>query len=1073
MLKCPKCGTENRQSARFCNDCGHMITDELKGNGTLGRGTLLNKYSIVNLLSSELGENLYIAEDRHDESLKFIKEIITVLPDQKLQARAIERFNREMQILSKISFPSLPVISDYFVERGHFYAGYYVVFNFVEGELLDSFLSSPYRELPQSFTVDLSCKICDVLEFFHNYNPPLFTYNLSPSNVIIKKNSNNILITDIPVSRPPQGRNILSLPQWVEFVSPERYEGKTGVAGDIYALGALMHYILTGTRSVPFVFKPLRSVKPDMSQELETVVSTSLRLKPDKRFPSAIAMKKELQNKGEKSDSSLYLDIEKQEVSHIKSYSKPEESFRRDISQSYVKPEESFRRDISQSYVKPGESFRRDISQIKSEESLRRDISQSYVKPGESFRREVSYVKPKEEPLPHSFKTPAKTSECELDKTLLNWYVQTEDKVSSSPIAVDDTVYVGSDDKNVYAISAGDGKVKWTFKTGSWVSTSPAFYNNKIYIGSRDGKIYALNIFNGKKEWEFRGEETVFFNPSVDPDKGVLLIGASLYERGHHHDEVIFGINAESGSKIWSYKIGASVFHAPFLSGGVAYVGTEGGTVISLDTETGKEIWKFETGGRIYASPVVSEDIIYIACEGLFNNGIIILLNAEDGRHIWTMEFEKPFRSSACVGEDIVYIGSLDKNLYAIDLAKRNILWKFETKGGIRCTPLLYQDILYTGSDDGCFYAVNAMTGEKIWHFATGGSLRSSPSLLEDSIYFGSRDGKIYSVKLVRSEGEKNSEPLKIENVTEKNSNFHDLLKKGNILAGESRFSEALPLFQDLLNMEPSNHSVLLATGDIYFALSEWKEAVSHYEKLLRSNLSDEAISRFGKALFYEKDYQRAIELFETIKEPDLSVITMLADSYRITGDIDKAIQNYEKATHIDSRSPGVYVSLGKMYSLKGDVDAAHLSYDMALDLDKEFVPAFLGNIQLLIIEKKYEDALQLITTCETLKVDHDNMENLQKRKGQIFLELGKEYLDKNEIATATGYLEKAEKLPLSAKQMDSLKKSKAQIFFKLGETYSDEKKLGDAIKFYKMCEEIYPDSEIARLARKRRELRE
>ena len=1047
MLKCPKCGTENRQSARFCNDCGHMITDELKGNGTLGRGTLLNKYSIVNLLSFELGESLYIAEDRHDESPKFIKEIITILPDQKLQARAIDRFNREMQILSKISFPSLPVISDYFVERGHFYTGYYIVFNFIEGELLDSFLSSPFRELPQSFAVDLSCKICDVLEFFHNYNPPLFTYNLSPSNVIIKKNSNNILITDIPVSRPPQGRNIISLPQWVEFVAPERYEGKIAVASDIYALGALMHYILTGTRSVPFVFKPLRSVKSDISQELETVVSTSLRLKPEKRFPSASAMKKELLNKGEKSDGTLYLDIEKQEVSHVKSYAKPEETFRKDFSQSYMKPEETFRKDFSQSYMKPEETFRKELYHVKAKA---------------------------EETLPLSVKSPVKSAESEFDRTLLNWYVQTEDKVSSSPIAVDDTVYVGSDDKNVYAISAWDGKIKWTFKTGSWVSTSPAFYNNKIYIGSRDGKIYSLNIFNGKKEWEFRGEETVFFNPSVDPHKGILLIGASLYERGHHHDEVIFGINSESGSKVWSYKIGSSVFHAPFLSGGVAYVGTEGGTVISLDTETGKEIWKFETGGRIYASPVVSEDIIYIACEGLFNNGIVILLNAEDGRHIWTMEFEKPFRSSACVGEDIVYIGSLDKNLYAIDLEKRNILWKFETKGGIRCTPVLYQDILYTGSDDGCFYAVNALTGEKIWHFDTGGSLRSSPSLLGDSIYFGSRDGKIYSLKLLRGEAE-TTEPVKKEtdNIMKEDKLFNDLLKKANVLAGENRFSEALPLFQDLLKMEPSNHSVLLSTGDMYFALSEWKEAISNYEKLLRSNMSDEALSRFGKALFYEKDYQRAIELFEDIKEPELSVITMLADSYRITGDIDKAIQNYEKATHIDSKSPGVYVNLGKMYSLKGDIDSAHLSYDMALDLDKEFVPAFLGNIQLLIIEKKYEDALQLINTCETLRVDNDNMENLQKRKGQIFLELGKEYMEKNEIATATGYLEKAEKLPLSPKQMDSLKKSKAHIFFKLGETYSDEKKLGESIKFYKMCEEIYPDSEIARLARKRRELRE
>ena len=72
------------------------------------------------------------------------------------------------------------------------------------------------------------------------------------------------------------------------------------------------------------------------------------------------------------------------------------------------------------------------------------------------------------------------------------WRFTTGDKVDSSPAVASGIVYVGSNDKNLYAIDAVTGKEKWRFATGDWVDSSPAVANGIVYIGSEDKNLYAV-----------------------------------------------------------------------------------------------------------------------------------------------------------------------------------------------------------------------------------------------------------------------------------------------------------------------------------------------------------------------------------------------------------------------------------------------------------------------------------------------------------------------------------------------------------------------------------------------------
>jgi len=77
------------------------------------------------------------------------------------------------------------------------------------------------------------------------------------------------------------------------------------------------------------------------------------------------------------------------------------------------------------------------------------------------------------------------------------WSFATGDVITSG-IAVDSgTVYVGSDDNNVYAIDAATGGEEWSFVAGGSVESGIAVDSGTVYAGSDDNNVYGLTQIGG------------------------------------------------------------------------------------------------------------------------------------------------------------------------------------------------------------------------------------------------------------------------------------------------------------------------------------------------------------------------------------------------------------------------------------------------------------------------------------------------------------------------------------------------------------------------------------------------
>jgi len=332
----------------------------------------------------------------------------------------------------------------------------------------------------------------------------------------------------------------------------------------------------------------------------------------------------------------------------------------------------------------------------------------------------------------------------------LLWTCQTGFRVTSSPSVVDGVVYVGSQDRNLYALNATTGTVLWKYDTmerNDQVSSSPAVANGVVYIGGLKTKVHAVDAESGNLLWKYRvpirttTRSGISSSPTVAG--GTVFIG--------NMDGVVYAFDEETGRLLWNYTVPASpsgehsLFSSPAVADGVIFVLTYEGDLYALDASSGTLLWKAGAGDDtgLYASPAVSGGVAYA---GSSRSGMFRAFDARTGGLRWEFNAGGPAYSSPAIANGIVYVGSNDKNLYALDAVTGSLLWNFTTGDKVYSSPAVANGIVYVGSYDKNLYALDAATGSLLWNFTAGDAILSSPAVAGGIVYVGCTDGKVYAI---------------------------------------------------------------------------------------------------------------------------------------------------------------------------------------------------------------------------------------------------------------------------------------------------------------------------------------
>ncbi len=187
----------------------------------------------------------------------------------------------------------------------------YIVMEFLEGQTLRNVLHS-VKIVPVGEAVDIASSICDALEYMHQHK--IVHRDMKPENIMICDDG-RVKIMDFGIAKATGMRRItftgfspaMGTP---DYMAPEQVKGKRGDARtDIYSLGAILYEMVTGeppfegtnplaimnARLLGDPIAPTR-LNPSISPQVEEIILHAMEQRPEFRYPSAAAMKADLDN---------------------------------------------------------------------------------------------------------------------------------------------------------------------------------------------------------------------------------------------------------------------------------------------------------------------------------------------------------------------------------------------------------------------------------------------------------------------------------------------------------------------------------------------------------------------------------------------------------------------------------------------------------------------------------------------------------------------------------------------------------------------------------------------------------
>lgn len=213
------------------------------------------------------------------------------------QPGAEELFFREAEILVRLRHPNIVSIHGIGRTPG---GGCFLVIDLVDGGDLSQ---RTERQVPVGQAIEWAAQAAEGLAFAHREG--VVHRDLKPSNLLLDSRG-GVLIADFGLALELSARDSVadSLVGTLAYMAPEQLFGegrRIGPAADVFALGAVLHELLSGRppyegcnlvdlierRLASSPSMQLRSLRPDLPDAVVHVIARCLATAPDERFSAA------------------------------------------------------------------------------------------------------------------------------------------------------------------------------------------------------------------------------------------------------------------------------------------------------------------------------------------------------------------------------------------------------------------------------------------------------------------------------------------------------------------------------------------------------------------------------------------------------------------------------------------------------------------------------------------------------------------------------------------------------------------------------------------------------------------
>ena len=261
---------------------------------------LQDRYEIVGTLGAGGQATVFEAVDRRLGIHVAVKHSVEQRPNWR------EAFVREARLLASLRHPSLPMVSDHFVEA----EGQYLVLELVPGDDLEAHVGGQGRPCTVDEVLPWADQLLDALAYLHGQSPPIIHRDIKPRNLKVRADGRLVLLDfGLAKGRPSQDDEhgvLVSMRGYSHGYAPleQMLPEGTDARSDLYGVGATLYYLLSGkvppdatTRDFERMMRgdpirPLESLNPDVPGLVGGLIHRALELQAERRFQSAAEMRR-------------------------------------------------------------------------------------------------------------------------------------------------------------------------------------------------------------------------------------------------------------------------------------------------------------------------------------------------------------------------------------------------------------------------------------------------------------------------------------------------------------------------------------------------------------------------------------------------------------------------------------------------------------------------------------------------------------------------------------------------------------------------------------------------------------
>ncbi|HEY9717452.1 MAG TPA: serine/threonine-protein kinase [Trichormus sp.] len=224
---------------------------------------------------------IYLVQHQNKELLVLKEAVIPGYADQNAQSKAMELFQREAVLLTKLDHPDISRVYDHFVED----ARHYLLLEYIQGHDLRLFIkhNGPQSE---STVLDWTGQIASILSYLHGRQPPIIHRDLTPDNLVLRS-SNEVCLIDFGAANEFMSTATGTLIGKQAYIAPEQFRGKAQLLSDIYSLGCTLYFLLTGKDPEPLTVSRPKDAGVAISTELDDLIAACTELDTTARIQTA------------------------------------------------------------------------------------------------------------------------------------------------------------------------------------------------------------------------------------------------------------------------------------------------------------------------------------------------------------------------------------------------------------------------------------------------------------------------------------------------------------------------------------------------------------------------------------------------------------------------------------------------------------------------------------------------------------------------------------------------------------------------------------------------------------------